>query len=493
MTFIPKPASDTQSKKADKFTPLKPAFRNRQYGSEFNTWELSLLKEFTYAKKSTTPSVSGTVVYDGKLGRNRFLLIPAAHLPQDYIICECPPDVAIPANLSYVTITGQKRPFYDYWALIVDNIVSAKINQPIKPEIDFKEFQQQLFLPWSGIFSPQKDLLAFEFVSSPPLLNMGQAGGLSITLYDESKHHQTHKLLKYFYDLIPQDIAQGKSGNLTIPELAAEQPLSPYTWQFRSFSADKPLNQHLVTFLDRRAPKRLSKGLSELSIGLGSRRNQPRSIYDPPLRLVDQPAILERSAEMHPMRFDPPLDVTKYILTMQMLFPTIGKTQADLNTTLEKASQKIINVAEKYDLPKEVQRHGLFDANYYGKPQSSLRLALSSARSQQITTVDDTLVFKAIEDFYVKNIENVFEAWEDLFTPGGVEMVSLSEFDRQVLKFITEKETNDLGVSYFLLSEKFALESSREIELRRAIQRLLSEGKIRESSYQIYRAIPFIQ
>ncbi|MCL2360003.1 hypothetical protein [Candidatus Bathycorpusculum sp.] len=490
MTFIPKPASIDKLKKMDKFTPIKPAFRNRQYGGEFNKWEFDILKEFAYAKKSTTPSVSGIVVYDGKLGRNRFLMIPAAHLPQDYIICECPPDVEIPSNLSYVTVTGQKSIFYDYWEIMVDDIIPAKISHPIKPEIDFKEFQQQLFLQWSGIFSPQKDLLAFEFVSSPPLLNLGQAGGLSITLYDESEHRQTNKLFKYFFDLLPPDIAHGKSGNLTIPELAVEQPLSPFTWQFRSFSADKPLNQNLVTFLDRRKSKRFT----EVSIGLGSRRNQPRSIYDPPLRLVDQPTILQNSAEMRPMRFDPPLDVTKYIVTMQMLFPTVGKTQEDLNNTLEKASQKILNIAEKYDLPQEVQRHGIFDANYYGKPQSSLRLALSSARSQQIPTVDDNLVYKAIEDFYVKNIENIFEAWDDLFTSKGIELVSLSEFDRQVLKFITEKETSEIGVSYYTLSEKFgAVKTSHEIELRDSIRRLLGNGKIIESKREIYRAIPFVQ
>jgi hypothetical protein len=111
VTFIPKPPSDIRLKKLDKFTPLKPAFRNRFYGNEFNTWELTILKEFDYAIKSTNPSVSGIVIYDGKLGKNRFLLIPAAHLPQVYIICECPLDVAIPSNLSHITVTGQKRVF----------------------------------------------------------------------------------------------------------------------------------------------------------------------------------------------------------------------------------------------------------------------------------------------------------------------------------------------------------------------------------------------
>ena len=488
MTFIPKPQnSKPKLKEVDKFTPIKPAFRNRQYGSEFNKWEFNILKEFAYAKKSTNPSVSGTVIYDGKLGRNRFLLIPTAHLSQDYIICECPFDIKIPANLSYVTVTGQKRVFYDYWEIMVDNIGHAKIRMPIEPEIDFKEFQQQLFLQWGGIFSPLRELLAFEFVSSPPMLNFGQTGGLNITLYDATNRRQTNKLLKYFYNIMPPDIALGKSGNLTIPELATEQPLSPFTWRFRSFNADKPLNQNLSTFLDRRKSKRHS----EVSIGLGSRRSQPRSLYDPPFRLVDQPTILPDSVEMHRMNFDPSLEVTKYIVTMQMLFPTIGKTQEDLNCTLEKASQKVLNIAEKYDLPQEVQQHGLFDANYYGKPQSMLRLALSSARSKQIPIVDNDLVFKSFEDFYVKNIETVFEAWDDMFTTKGVEVVSLNEDDRQIFKYIAENETNEFGVSHHSLLERFLKYS--DIELRDSIRRLQNSCKIIEPRNQVYRAIPFVQ
>jgi hypothetical protein len=140
MTFIPKP--DTKSGVRTSFRPIKPAFRERQYGSEFNKWELALLKEFSYAKTSKNPIISGSVVYDSSLGRGRFLLIPATHLPQDYVICECASGVPVPANLSYVTITGRKKVFYDYWEIIVDNISFEKMRLPIKPEIDFRDFQE---------------------------------------------------------------------------------------------------------------------------------------------------------------------------------------------------------------------------------------------------------------------------------------------------------------------------------------------------------------
>ena len=474
MTFVSKPES---------FKPIRPAFRERQYGSEFNHWEHKLLAEFNYAKKSANPIISGSVVYDRKLGIGRFLLMPAAHLPQDYIICECPPGVPVPANLSYVRIAGRKKVFRDYWEIMVDDISYEKMKVPIKPELTFKDFQDYLFLQWGGIDSPLRELLAFEFVSSPPLLDFNQAGGLNLTVYDGTCTGESKKLLKYFRGMIPSDIASGKSGNLLIPELDASQALSPFSWRFRCYDADKPLNQRLTNFLD----KRCSRRFSEISVSLGSKRNQPKSIYDPPLTMVDQPTLLPDSAEMLAMRFDPPLEVTKYIITMQMLFPAIGKTQTDLDKTLEHASQKVVNLATEYDLPQAVQRHGLFDSNYYGKPQSILRLALASARSQGMQNADDDWVMKVFESFYLKNMKNILDTWEDIVTPKGVEMVSLKEFDRQVLKFIAEKESKDFGVGFNILAERFADEIALELSLRD----LRELGKIREVKHGVFRSVPF--
>jgi len=184
MTFIPKPKTPKVVRTTDIFKPIRPAFRERQFGSEFNQWELSILKEFSSAKRVKNPKISGSVVFDNRLGRSHFLLIPAAHLPQDYVICECPPSIPVPANSSYVTITGKKSVFYDHWEIMVDDISYEKPKMPIRPEIDFNEFQNHLFLQWGGIDSPLRELLAFEFVSSPPLSDLGQVGGLNLTLYD---------------------------------------------------------------------------------------------------------------------------------------------------------------------------------------------------------------------------------------------------------------------------------------------------------------------
>ena len=482
MTFIEK----RKIAKPSKFKPIRPSFRDRKYGSEFNQWELKLIREFSYAKKSANPLISGVVVYDRKLGLNRFLLIPAAHLAQDYIICECPSDVPVPSNLSNVTIAGRRRVFLDHWEIYVEKISYEKIKNPIKPEISFREFQDQLFLQWGGLNPTLKDLLAFEFVSSPPILELGQVGGLNLTVYDGTCTGESKKLLNYFKNIIPHDIAMGKSGCLSLPELATSQALSPFSWSFKSFDADKPLGQKLMTFLDKRSSKRLS----EISVGLGSKSNRPRSIYDPPLTMVDQPTLLPDNAEMLKMTFDPPLEVTKYVITMQMLFPSLGKAQSDLDVVLTKASNNIVDLAEKYDIPQTVRRHGLFDPSYYGKPQSIVRLGLASARSQARQSTNIEELMKLFNNLYLKNMESIMETWDDLFTKKGVEMVSLSEFDRRLLKLISEKES-DFGVGFRILAEEFATSRFDEFEIRQHLDKLKDLGKIREPTFNVFKCIPF--
>lgn len=483
MTFIEK---HKMVKTPSSFTPIRPSFRDRQFGSEFNQWEFRLLKEFSNAKKSVNPIISGVVVFDRKIGQNRFLLIPAAHLAQDYVICECPSDIPVPSNLSNVTIAGIRRVFLDHWEIFAEKITYEKMKAPIKPEINFKDFQDQLFLQWGGISPLLKDLLAFEFVSSPPILELGQTGGLNLTMYDGTNRGESKKLLRYFRNILPLDIALGKSGSLALPELATNQPLSPFSWSFKSFDADKPLNQKLLTFLD----KRKSKRYSEISVGLGSKRNRPQSIYDPPLTMVDQPTLLPDNAEMLKMNFDPPLEVTKYIITMQMLFPTLGKTQTDIDGMLSKASKKIVDIAEKYDIPQTVRKHGLFDPSYYGKPQSILRLGLASARSEEKQSTNEEELMRLFNNIYLKNMETIMEAWDDIFTTKGVEIVSLDEFDRQLIKFITEKES-DFGLGFNALTEHFASNTFEEFKIRQHLDDLKNIGKICEPKFNVFKSLPF--
>jgi hypothetical protein len=476
LEFIPKPK---------RFRPIKARFWEREFGAEFNRWEFTLLKDFNQAKLAKYPVISGTVITDSKLGKERFLLIPAPYLNQDFVFCVCPPSISLPSDWSYVTISGKKRWLRDHYEIWVDDISPIKLETPSKPEIEFKDFQESLLLQWSGIESPLRELLAFEFISSPALPMLQQTGGLNLSMYDGTGIGLSKKLLRYFRRVIPPEMVRGKSGLVRVPWMSAAIRLRSFSWSFKVADGDKPLNQSFVHFLSNRNSRRFS----EISVGLGSDKGAPTFLYEPLISMVDQPTLLPPSAEKRRINIDPPLEVTKYIVTTHLFYPTIGETQDDFMKVLDEASSKIIQLAKKKDVPHLVRRHSLFDPNYYGKPQSMLRIALAFARVHGKNAIDTSWTMKAVDDFYVKNMELITEAWPDYFTSKGVETASLkSELDKQVLRFVTDNETKDTGVGFHLIEEHFINRNS--FDLRNSLMHLEEKGKIYEKKRDVFRSIP---
>ena len=195
------------------------------------------------------------------------------------------------------------------------------------------------------------------------------------------------------------------------------------------------------------------------------------------------------SAEKRNTNVDPPLEVTKYLITTQMLYPTVGKREEDFMNILNEASSKIVEVAKSYDLTPEVRRHGIFDPNSYGKPQSVLRLALASARASSQIEIDNASTMKVFNDYYLENFKIVYEEWPNLFTSKGIEMATLkNELDRQILRFITDNETKEVGVGFHLIEEHFL--NQDKFKLKESIDRLLDMGKIREAKWNVFRSVP---
>jgi hypothetical protein len=156
---------------------------------------------------------------------------------------------------------------------------------------------------------------------------------------------------------------------------------------------------------------------------------------------------------------------------------------------LNEASSRIVEVAKSYDLTPEVRRHGIFDPNSYGKPQSILRLALAGARASSRTEVDNTSAMKAFNDYYLENFKILYEEWPNLFTSKGIEIATLkNELDKQILRFITDNETKEVGVDYHLIEEHFFNQDT--FKLMESIDRLLDMGKIREEKWNVYRSVP---
>jgi hypothetical protein len=452
------------------------------FGSEFNAWEWDLLKNFNQAKKAGYVTISGAVVANQRLGRGQFLLIPAPHLPQDQILCVCL-DLPIPPNGQYITVRGKNTWVRDHHEVVVYDIKPAEMKIPIKPEIKFEDFQDSLLLQWSGLESPLRELLAFQFVSCPPLFALGQAGGLVISTYDGTQAKRGKMLLRYFKNLMPPEILMGKPCSVEVPWMGVKMRALPFSWQYKTIDADKPLSSALLGFLSDR-----KSAFSEVSVSLGTDKKGPASIYDAPLNITDQPTLLRSTLEKRPINVDPPLEIVKYITTQQMFYPVVGGEQEDFMQILNQTSAKIIKVAESYDVPLLVRRHGLFDPNYYGKPASVLRVALASARASCKPKVDGSWVVKAFDEYCLENMKWILDSWRDYVTSKGVETVSLgNELDRQMLRFITDTEIKEAGAGFDIIEEHFF--NRNELELRQSIRRLLDLGKIREERQDVFRSV----
>jgi hypothetical protein len=479
LTFIPEPS---------KFTPIKAQCWDRQFGIEFNRWEWGLINDFNRAKKEKYVTISGSVVNNHRLGKGQFLLIPAPHLPQDQILCACP-DELIPANNEYVTVKGKKVWVNDsHYLLLLDEIEQSKLKIPVRSEINFQEFEDLLFLPWRGLDKPVANILSYQFISCPPLFALNQVGGLVVGSYDgtregnKRKTRKGKKLLNYFKGLLPNEIVMGKPCSVRVPWMSLRLKTLPYSWQYKTINADKELSPQFLRFMSDR-----KSAFSELSIGVESEKKGPSSFYDAPLSITDQPTILPDSLEQLSVNSDPSPDIIKYIMTQQLFCPTIGNTKDDFYHLLGNAAKKLLDLADSYDIPQAVRSHAVFDPNYYGKPQAILRIASSAARAFNESKVDENWVSKVFEGDCLKNYESILD-WQEYVTVKGVETISIvNEFDRKVIKLITEKETKEIGVGMHQIMDNFLMEN--ESSIRESLGRLRDSGKIYENPRDVFRTL----
>jgi hypothetical protein len=473
LTFIQKP---------NEFKPIKTRLWERQFGSEFNHWEWNIISEFNQAKKEKYVKVSGAVINNTRLGKGQFLLVPAPHLPQDHLLCICQ-DQEIPANNAYVTIQGRNVWRRNHYEVFVDSIQQADLNIPVKPEIEFQEFENLLFEPWRGIDQHVADVFSFQFVSCPPLFAINQAGGLVISSYDGTRARLGKKLLAYFKNLLPKEILLGKPSCISVPYMNIRLRTLPFSWQYKTIFAEKTFPPLFLKFMTER-----KSAFSELSIGVEPGKEAPLTIYDKPLTISDQSTFLTRSVENRKLNNDPPLEIIKYIATQQMFAPKAGNTKEDFAKLMATASEQLIKTAESYDIPDAAKSHGLFDPNYYGKPQSILRIALSAARALNQKEISDKWISESFERYCLKNYMTILEDLPDIVTRKGVEMVTLErEIDRQIFKFISDHESKEYGVGIYQIDDVFV--KYTDFEIRESLTRLREMGRLYENPRDVFRTV----
>jgi len=477
---------------AKPFKPFTLRFWEREYGSEFPSFEFSRIKEFYDAKKMKHPNVSG---YVKKLGYHRFLLLPTLYNPM-YLLCTCADGVNVPPENSYVNVEGQGR-----WSrlkitsdgtygidsdkeIVVERWVfdSPEWLTKIKPNMNFKDFKEEIFTRFRNIEPLVQDFIASQIVSCPKY--DGFIGGLNICLYDSTQKALASTVLKEVRRIVPRDI--GKMHLIKTP--FGTVPLR-YRYSLVPINADKPLSSAVTDVMTKRT---ISIRYDELSLYLGSKKNMPKNLEDPPCTLSDFPTTLNEETEVVKRRNDPSLEAFKYMQIQHFVAPVV----LNATDTINHIHDKIVNLPERYDVsPQMLARLNVLDASYYGKPQSVLRLALANARTENNERMEANHLNYAL-DIFEKNFDYNYEVWQDIIPKSSMGIgtrlsLKLSSDERKILRAIDELQTtkkpcvsiDEINVALPHLKRRILEELIVELNLRR--------GLIIEKLPQCYELIRF--
>ena len=120
--------------------------------------------------------------------------------------------------------------------------------------------------------------------------------------------------------------------------------------------------------------------------------------FDYPVQISNAP---NKSEELERMNQYEDPDIYNYLAYMRLTYPAIS---TNINKQLLASSQKVIDWASKQNIPADFLGMGmLFDPNYYGKPDTIQRLALSIARihdsqnSQNYIPIAEKLLFTVLD------------------------------------------------------------------------------------------------
>lgn len=477
---------------AKPFRPFKIRFWNRAYGPEFASFELSLMKEFYNASKMRRIDING---YVRRVDTNHFILLPTLHTSQIHMLCTCPDGVPLPPENAYINVEGSSHwdsrhitritgdRFLGEKAIAVEK---WKIQKPdwisqIKPNINFHDFEDEVFSRIVNIEPLIKELLIYQLISCPRF--EVYTGGLNLCTYDSTNKKVVHGVIEEIKRIVPSEMFKPHNIQTSIGRVQLF-----YNYRFLPISADKPLRTSLINFMKNRTA---TYGPNEISLSMGSKKSSPASLEDPPFALSDFPTILNEEVEIFGKKGDPSLEAFKFMLVQHLRTPIIDNSQ----DIISKVFDNITRLQERYDLSPEILgRFKILDASYYGKPQSVLRLALANARlgtRGKVTT--DNLNF-ALERFN-KNFDNTYETWLDLYTEAEIPfrakvLLKLSPDERNIIRVIEKLQDRYGCATVDEISSE--LPAIKKYILRQLLEDLeIRKGLIIRKFLDCYRVIPW--
>jgi hypothetical protein len=431
------------------------------------------LKEIHEAKMMRKPEVSG---YVKNIGKNRFVLLPTFLTPQEYLSCVCAGGVVQPRENDYIRIVGHTSySSVRTLEIIVDDWLPDK---PELPQIDvmaFKDFKEEVFARFLNVEPLIQDLLAYQIISSPPLSN--QIGGLNICMYDSTKERLALRMIRDFQRIVPSDI--GKPFKIKLP--TGGRFVVKYKYTFIPGNADHLLSPRIRKALQEKTNFR---SFQEISVSLGSKKDMPRTLTEPPVGLSDFPTVLNEQTDVSRKKLDPSLEAFKYMLVHQMYTPTVP----EIDSMMTDIQDRLLKLQESYDVAKhQVSRYGILDTSCWGKSSAVLKLTLARARAQGLNEISSDEVRGTFKEYFVKNFENVHEVWNDLFRKEGLSLLELSRDEREIFRIVEKLQSSKECVPFKTISKE--LSQIKEYALEALINDLSNKGWLIERKPMCYKAL----
>ena len=476
---------------AKPFKPFSLSFWERQYGSEIPSFEFNRIKEFYNVKKMKRANISG---YVKKLGAQQFLLLPTLHNPTN-LLCICSEGVKVPPENSYVNVEGQIR-----WSqlkitsdgtygndsdkeMVVEQWVADNPDwqNKIKPNMNFKDFKEEIFTSFSNIEPLVQNFIASQIVGCPKY--EGFFGGLNLCMYDSTQNALATTLAKEIRRIVPKDIGKPHTiktsfGNVTLR----------CNYNLVTIDAETKLSSKVKVAMEKRTA---NIGYDELSLYFGSKNNLPKTLEESPFQLSDFPTTLNEEVEHLKKRADPSLDAFKYMQIQHFIAPII----TDTSDMIDKIQETLVKLPERYDVsPQLLARFNVLDASYYGKPQSVIRLALTNARTENHEKINENN-FKYALQIFEENFDYNFELWRDIFPKealgAGTEiLLKLSPDERKILRVIGDlQDTKEKCANINEISE--AIPRLKKEMLEELLKQLSKRCLIIEKRHQCYSLISF--
>lgn len=376
---------------------------NRQFGTELTRWESNLLQKFSEQLHGQKFLYRGFVrhTHDPSL----VLLTPSPWLLEgEYTFFER--GQIIPDDGAYVELIGKRIAVPEILqqsnkvlrAIATESYQELSLDyiSQIAPPLSLKELSNLLF-ERVGMAEASKRVFARLFVSSPPFQDA--IGGLTTGIQAIASITDVRRFLSFIRGVLPPSM---RTRTTSVQDVRGIKIRVPRV--FRIDIGSLPRRRLETICMERKDVS----GFREVSVGTLT-ETDTAALPDVPLALASEDFWIETG---NPKELR--LPILKSAITYQLLSPVVSQRSIDSST--KHILSRLDTLQESFELGETALARGnVLDANAFGRPLSTLKLARSTARAAWNDKITAT---------------EIKHAWDRILEPALKEFIEISEIKR---------------------------------------------------------------